>query len=70
MKALDWSTHASEPVDTDAAEGTEEATVSCLMTRGPIIASTALCAIALPPPKAIPVHQEINNIIFHLVQAN
>ena len=36
-----------------------EATVSCLMVRGPATASTALCAMALPPPNAKPASQQI-----------
>lgn len=58
-KALYWLPHASEAPTlftgrVGAAEGAET-TVSCLTTRGPVKASTALWAIALPLPKAIPV---------------
>jgi hypothetical protein len=44
-------------------EAASETTVSCWMVRGPITASTALCATALPVPKAIPeisVHRDIS----------
>ena len=44
----------------EAAAGAGEATVSCWMTRGPNMASTARCATALPVPKAKPAHQQNN----------
>ena len=58
-KALAWVPQASEPpillvVGVGAAE-VEETTVSCWITRGPIRESTALWAMALPVPKAMPV---------------
>ena len=60
-KDFDWTLQASEPpglLATEGAdEGVDESTVSCWMTRGPITASTALWATALPVPKAIPAHQ-------------
>jgi hypothetical protein len=37
-----------------AAAAASETTVSCWMVRGPITASTALCAMALPVPNAMP----------------
>lgn len=60
--ALECALHASEPptlfmVGADEAAASE-ATVSCWMVRGPITASTALCATALPVPKAIPMIRE------------
>lgn len=56
--ALDEILQGSEPrmlsAAGDGAATASEGTVSCRIVRGPMMESTALCAIALPPPNAIP----------------
>ena len=61
---MDWSAQTVElprPFVFGAGGTSEadEATVSCLMTRGPIRASMALWAIEVPVPQAKPMHQQI-----------
>uniref|UniRef100_A0A7C9DLB6 Uncharacterized protein n=1 Tax=Opuntia streptacantha TaxID=393608 RepID=A0A7C9DLB6_OPUST len=56
-KALEWIPQASPMLleaGAGAAAAASETTASCWIVRGPITASTALCATALPVPKAIP----------------
>lgn len=58
-KALEWMLHESDGVALAigvAEAAASETTVSCWMVRGPITASTALCAMALPVPKAMPAY--------------
>lgn len=55
-KALEWKLQASAFIAgaAGAAAGASVARVSCWMVRGPNTESTALCAMALPVPNAIP----------------
>lgn len=73
-RALDWPPQALEAfpevflwTGPAAVAGTDEATVSCWITCGPNAASTALRAMALPVPKAMPLNQEEATFCQHYI---
>lgn len=58
-KALNCTLQASDALMSGAVDGAiaSETTASCWIVRGPITASTALCATAFPVPKAAPIKE-------------